>query len=274
MNYILIFFVAHWTSSVFCQTFFLHRYGAHSMFQMNRFWERFFHLATYITQGPSYLNPRAYAILHRMHHAYSDTEKDPHSPHYFKDVFSMMLVTKKTYDDFAYDRNEPERRFDGRVPTWPALDKLGQNWPVRILWCGGYIAFYYAFAPSAIWYALLPFHFLMGPTHGAIVNWGGHKYGYRNFDNKDKSVNSLFFDFLTFGELFQNNHHKFGMSPKFSARWFEVDPAWPLIRLFDFLGIIKITSQQRMRYPAPVQDGVGEPAAFIEPDADYPVAAE
>ena len=30
-------------------------------------------------------------------------------------------------------------------------------------------------------FLLLPVHFLMGPFHGAIVNWAGHKYGYRNF---------------------------------------------------------------------------------------------
>src|SRR5580658_1348377 len=68
---IAIFFVAHWQISVFFQTFFLHRYGAHRMFTMSKGWERFFHLCTYMTQGSSYLCPRAYAILHRMHHAYS-----------------------------------------------------------------------------------------------------------------------------------------------------------------------------------------------------------
>jgi len=76
----------------------------------------------------------------------------------------------------------------------------------------------------------------------------------------------LFVDFLTMGELFQNNHHKFGMAPKFAARWFEVDPAWPLIKLLSMLGIIELTSKQRMRYPAPVHEGQGEPAAFPEPD--------
>ena len=34
MTAILTLFVAHWTFSVFAQTFFLHRYGAHRMFTM------------------------------------------------------------------------------------------------------------------------------------------------------------------------------------------------------------------------------------------------
>ena len=59
---ILTFFFAHWFLCVFCQTFFLHRYGAHRMFTMSQGWERFFHLLTYVSQGPSYLHPRGYAI--------------------------------------------------------------------------------------------------------------------------------------------------------------------------------------------------------------------
>lgn len=249
MTVILVFFVTHWLLSVFCQTFFLHRYGAHRMFSLSRGWERAFHLLTYLAQGPSYLDPRGYAILHRMHHAYSDTERDPHSPLYYSNALSMMWATKHRYDDYAYRRVAPEARFDGGCPEWPTLDRLGQSWPMRLVWCAAYIAVYVAFAPSAWFFLLLPAHFIMGPIHGAIVNWGGHKYGYRNFENTDQSRNTLVFDFLTFGELFQNNHHEFGMSPNFAVRRFEIDPAYPIIKLLEALGIVKDLSPQRGRYP-------------------------
>jgi stearoyl-CoA desaturase (delta-9 desaturase) len=49
---------------------------------MNKFWERFFYLLAYISQGSSYVSPKVYAIMHWMHHAYADTEKDPHSPRF------------------------------------------------------------------------------------------------------------------------------------------------------------------------------------------------
>ncbi len=246
---IVIFFVAHWQLSVFCQTFFLHRYGAHRMFTMSQGWERFFQLLTYISQGSSYLVPRGYAVLHRMHHAFSDTEKDPHSPRNFSNVMTMMWKTKHEYDDYAYYRVEPEPRFDGGVPEWPALDKLGQSWPMRIVWMTGYTAFYYVFATEAWMWLLLPFHFVMGPIHGAIVNWCGHRYGYTNYKNGDDSKNSLPIDFVTLGELFQNNHHRYGMSPNFAARWFEIDPTYYVIKALVALGIIELNTSQKMRYP-------------------------
>jgi stearoyl-CoA desaturase (delta-9 desaturase) len=99
-------------------------------------------------------------------------------------------------------------------------------------------------------FALLPVHYIMGPVHGAIVNWCGHKYGYKNFDNGDHSKNTLVFDFLTAGELFQNNHHKFGMSPNFAARWFELDPTYQVMRVLDLVGIIDMSGAQVMRVPA------------------------
>jgi len=249
MAAIISFFVGHWLLSVFCQTFYLHRYGAHRQFELSKGWERFFHLLTYLTQGPSYLDPRGYAILHRMHHAYSDTERDPHSPVLVPNVLTMMWRTKLKYDDFAYDRVAPEPRFDGGYPEWPFIDRLAQSWPMRLVWCAGYTAFYVAFAPSVWWYLLLPAHFIMGPIHGAIVNYCGHAFGYRNFAAPDRSKNTLLVDFVTLGELFQNNHHEFSMSPNFAVRKFEIDPAYVVIRILAALGIVKNLSAQRGRYP-------------------------
>jgi stearoyl-CoA desaturase (delta-9 desaturase) len=248
---ILAFFVGHWMLSVFCQTFFLHRYGAHRMFTMSKGWERFFHALTYVSQGPSYLNPRGYAILHRQHHAFSDTPKDPHSPTNYSNAVTMMLSTKHRYDAYAYNREQPEARFLGGYPEWPALDKLGQSWAMRIAWGALYTLFYVHFATAWWMFLLLPAHYVMGPIHGAIVNWCGHCYGYRNFDNGDVSRNTLVFDFLTLGELFQNNHHKYGMSPNFAARWFEIDPCWQVMRVLSLVRIIDLgDAPQMMRYPA------------------------
>lgn len=210
------------------------------MFKMEPFWEKFFYLILLISQGSSFLNPRAYAILHRMHHAYSDTEKDPHSPHFFKDVFGMMIATKNMYMNYLKHKIEPEPAFRGNYPEWPLIDRIGDSWIWRIS-CGlFYIGFYIAFAEYWWMYLLLPIHFLMGPLHGAIVNWCGHKYGYSNHDNEDHSKNSLPWDFLLMGELFQNNHHKKPNSPNFATKWWEFDPTYPMMKVLHWMRIIRI----------------------------------
>ena len=237
---ILLFFTGHWYLSLFGQTFYLHRYAAHKMFTMSPFWEKFWYVYAWVTQGSSYLNARAYAILHRMHHAFSDTEKDPHTPHFFKEVFSMMWHTRKVYNGVLHGTAEVEEKFLKGYPTYPAVDRIADSWMSRLFFAGLYIAFYVVFAQYWWMYLLLPVHFLMGPVHGAIVNWAGHKYGYRNFNEKDQSKNTLIFDFLMLGELFQNNHHHAGARPNFAAKWWEIDPVYPIIKLMNRIGIIKL----------------------------------
>ncbi|MBH50178.1 MAG: acyl-CoA desaturase [Candidatus Marinimicrobia bacterium] len=238
---ISIFFTSHWFLSLFSQTFFLHRYSAHQMFTMNKFWERFFHLFTFISQGSSYLNARGYAVLHRLHHEHSDTKDDPHSPKYYKTVFGMMWKTKKIYSRLSTDKIKVKPSLLKNIPTWDLLDKIGDSWISRIIWGTAYFIFYLMFSPSLWFFLLLPIHFFMGPIHGAIVNWCGHKYGYRNFKEiRDRSTNTLPFDFITLGELFQNNHHKYPSRPNFGIRKFEFDPVYPIMRLLDKLSIIKL----------------------------------
>lgn len=255
--FIILFAVGHWYSSLFCQTFYLHRYAAHGQLIMSKFWEKFFHICTYLFQGASYLSPRAYAVLHRMHHAYSDTEDDPHSPHFSENPFTMMYKTKVIYAGLYERKILPDERFEKNIPEWDQLDKVGDSWYSRIGWILFYIAVYVLAIsvfklPGTHWamYALLPVHFVVGPLQGAIVNWCGHKYGYTNFDNHDKSRNTLFWDIFLMGELFQNNHHKFPARSNFATRWFEFDPLYPALIVLHKLGIARIKgykSRQKLK---------------------------
>jgi stearoyl-CoA desaturase (delta-9 desaturase) len=207
---------------------------------MNKFWEKFFYLFTYITQGSSYLSPRAYGVLHRMHHKYSDTDKDPHTPHQSTNAFSMMWKTKDIYNGILKGK-EVDKSLTKDLPSWKLIESIGDSWISRVLWGTFYALIYIWFVPTDMWYLflLLPIHFLMGPVHGAIVNWSGHMYGYQNFDNNDKSRNSLAIDVLMMGELYQNNHHKLPNRVNFGVKWFEFDPTYPIIRLLGWLGIIR-----------------------------------
>lgn len=240
MTIVLVLFAAHWMLSLFFQSSFHHRYASHRMFQLTPRGERVWHLLAYLVQGSSYLAPRVYAVLHREHHAYSDTAKDPHAPGFFSNVFSMMWATASRYSAHVDRRSTPEPRFLGNYPDWPLLDGIGSTWVARLGWGTLYTGVYFAVATAWWQFVFLPIHWLMGPIHGAIVNWCGHRYGYRNFDTGDASRNSLPFDFLTLGELFQNNHHRASGRLNFAVRWFEFDPTYAVLRVLDRLRVIRI----------------------------------
>ena len=240
MLIILLFFIAHWYLSLFMQTFLQHRYAAHAAFSMNKFWERFFFIVTYITQGSSYVSPRVYAIMHRMHHAYTDTDKDPHSPAFDKNIFSMMWRVHLCTSGIYKNDEDIEPRFLKNVPNWPALDRLAYSNLSRLSWIAVYVLFYIKFAPSAWFFLLLPVHILMVPVQGVIINWFAHKYGSKNFKMKNTSTNLFKVDLIMMGEAYHNNHHKSPSSTNFGFRWHEVDPTYAVIRFFSWLKIIKI----------------------------------
>lgn len=238
---ILIFFIAHWFLSLFSQTFFYHRYASHAAFSMSRGWEKFFYIFSYITQGASYMSPRAYAIMHRMHHAFTDTEKDPHSPKYQKNVVEMMKRTNTIYMSIYHGRIPVDEKFMKNIPDWPAFDRWALTWTSSVFWSLVYIGYYVLFATAWWMYLLIPIHILMGPVHGTIINWFAHKYGYTNFKVNNTSKNLLPFDFLMLGESYHNNHHKYPSSVNFGGvRWHELDPVYFIIRIMDWLHIIHI----------------------------------
>jgi len=236
---ICIIFVLHWYLSLFSQTFFLHRYAAHQSFKMNRKWERFFFILTYLTQGSSYLSPRAYAILHRLHHAYTDREQDPHSPSYDGNVFKMMWRTRNTYNAILYEQLTIDDKFKKNVPEWRSFDRWANSWFSRLLWVGIYATIYVLIAPPLICWLLLPVQMLMSPVHGVIINWFAHKYGRRTFETDNTSRNLLKVDWLMFGEGYHNNHHMYPTRANFAASKGEFDFCYPFIVLFKKMKVIR-----------------------------------
>lgn len=240
----LVLLMTHCFLSLFCQSFFLHRYCSHNMFKMNKFWERFFYLLTFITQGPSFLNPTYYAILHRKHHKHSDTYMAPHSPINSKNIWQMMLRTFKHYKKILSSQGlKPELDEKINCPKWNTLDCFAESSMNIYMWIFIYISTYYLFNSEPIYYLLLPLHFLLVPIRGAIVNWFEHSVGYRDFSIAAESRNSFPVDLVLMGELYQNNHHKFGQKFNFAHHWFEIGLTYQISKIFSRFGIISIQGQ-------------------------------
>ena len=238
---IAIFMFVMWYGGLFFQTFFLHRYSAHQAFTMSKFTEKVFFVLTWIFQGSNYLSAYGYGIMHRMHHAYADTEDDPHSPKYDESIIKMMWKTKTIYSAITSKKYPVDKRFLHNVPEWTAFDTFARSWVSRLLWGAGYFFFFLNFATAWWQWIFLPMAWLMAPIHGVIINWFAHIYGYVNFKVGDTSKNLLPFDFLMMGESYHNNHHKHGSRPNFGGvRWHEIDPTYLIILLLDKIGVIKL----------------------------------
>ena len=240
MLIILLFLVTHWYLSLFMQTFMQHRYAAHGAFSMTKAWERFFYIVTYLAQGSSYISPRVYAIMHRMHHAYTDTENDPHSPKYDSNLLKMMWRSRQVSSNLYNGKVITEPRFLKNLPDWPMLDRIGNSLWSRLGWITVYVLFYIRFAPGGWWFLLLPIHILMVPIQGVIINWFAHKYGNVNFKVNNTSTNLFKVDLLMMGEAYHNNHHKNPSGTNFGFRWYELDATYLVIRFFGWLKIIRI----------------------------------
>jgi len=207
---------------------------------MTKFWERFFYLVAYITQGSSYVSPRVYAIMHRMHHAYADTDQEPHSPKNDKNLFIMMWHLRQLSTRIFKKKIVIEPRFLKNLPDWRKLDRAAHALVSRLGWIVLYILVYIFISPSGWWFFLLPVHILMLPLQGVIINWFAHKYGSVNFKVKNTSTNLFKVDLVMMGEAYHNNHHKNPSATNFGFRWFELDPTYIIMRFFNWLRIIRI----------------------------------
>ena len=240
---IIYLFLILWYGGLFFQTFFLHRYAAHQSFTMSKTIERITYILTWLFQGSNYLSAYGYGVMHRMHHAYADTEKDPHSPKYDENIFAMMWRTKSIYQNINKKKINVDKRFIKNVPQWYRFDRIASSKISRTIWIILYFIFFLKFA--SVWWLWLffPVILFMAPIHGAIINWFGHIYGYSNFKIKDTSKNLLPFDFLMMGEAYHNNHHKHGNRANFGGvRWHEIDPTYYIMKVLNKLGIIKLKS--------------------------------
>jgi stearoyl-CoA desaturase (delta-9 desaturase) len=237
---ILIFFAIHWYASLFFQSVFHHRYSAHRVFTMTKAWERVFYIGCFITQGSSYISAATYGIMHRLHHAHTDTPEDPHSPSITPNPFAMMWMTRNSYFDLYKGATVVEDKYKKDLPVWEAFDRIAHNWITRILWIAAYTTFYYFFVTAWWQWLLLPATIIMGSLQGVVVNWWAHVFGYRNYAVNNTSKNILPFDPIFWGESFHNNHHQHPGKPNNADKWFEVDMGYLAMRGMHALKIIKI----------------------------------
>jgi stearoyl-CoA desaturase (Delta-9 desaturase) len=248
-------------------TLFYHRGFAHRAIQMKPWLEWFvIHFGNWLTG----LDPKGWVCMHRLHHKHSDAKGDPHSPG--QDGFFAILYTQlKSYKKILVGLHRRQDPYHSMVADLEfPISWLNRK---RVWWMPYAVHAAIGVVIGLVWgYWLLGGAYFLGimshPIEGWMVNSFGHARGGRNFDNGDNSRNNHVVAWLIMGEGFQNNHHMYPSSAKFSYRASEIDMGYAVCRVFETLGMLKINREKLI--PAPP----ARAAARDEVPAPVPSVAE
>jgi stearoyl-CoA desaturase (delta-9 desaturase) len=209
---------------------------------------------------------------HRKHHAFTDEEGDPHSPHghggglkgalhglYHAHV-GWLFVTQGRAD---------RRRYARDLMDDPVMKRISKS-----------------FLPNALLGLLVPFAIgfaVTGRIEGALTAllWGGlvrifllhhvtwsinsvcHFFGRRRFAVDDHSTNVFWLALPSLGESWHHNHHAFPRSARHGMRWWEVDVSGLIILGMKKLGlardVVTISPEKQAERMAPRR--TAEPSA-------------
>jgi len=234
-----VFFAIHWYAAYFLQAFFHHRYASHNHITMSKRTEKFFFFCCFFIHGSSYMSPYVYGVMHRVHHIHADEPGDPHSPHDEPNFFKLMFLTRNNYQKFYTSQIAIGENLKRNLPEWNSFEKIVHNWISRGCWILAYITFYILFATAWWMYLLLPITITMAAFQANVVNWWGHKFGYKNYKLKNNSTNMFPIDVFFIGDAYHNNHHKYPGKIKNSHRWFELDMTYHFINAMHNLKILR-----------------------------------
>ena len=206
---------------LFAVTVFYHRGFAHRAFSAPRLtWFVFALLGVTATQrGPIW-----WAGIHRLHHQYADTERDPHNSSkgfwhshmlWFlrNDILDIRLDQFKDLSEFA------EIRWMNRNDLLVSI-----AFAVLIFLLG--VALQPLFPGTNGWQMLVWGYFIstVALMHATfLVNSMGHRRGKRTHETQDDSRNLWWLALFTMGEGWHNNHHRFAWSARLGHRWWQID---------------------------------------------------
>jgi len=233
---LVVVFVMHWVCGGIGICLGYHRLLTHAGFETHRWIKRAIAtIGCLAGEGP----PMMWVANHRLHHARSDQEGDPHSPNdggWWSHVF-WVTFNVGGKDSGAYFRKwAPDLYRDKYIRM---LDYVFI--PSNVVLSGIIMAIGYAIGgwPMAwswlVWGVGVRMVFVLHSTW--LVNSASHMWGYRNYETRDLSRNNWWVALLTYGEGWHNNHHAHPRMAKHGHKWWEFDMTFRTIRLMQLVGL-------------------------------------
>jgi stearoyl-CoA desaturase (delta-9 desaturase) len=194
---------------------------------------------------------------HRKHHAHTDVEGDPHSPHVGHGSGMAGLWHAHTGWLMETQGQADWRKYARDLYEDPAMRSIGRRFPLLV--------FVSLALPTLAGWALHDFT-LSGALQGLV--WGGlvriflvhhvtwsvnsvcHFFGRRRFDIDDRSTNVAWLSVLSLGESWHHNHHAFPRSATHGLRRWEIDPSGLIIATLERTGlawnVIRISPERQL----------------------------
>lgn len=213
-------------------TIFLHRSQAHRALDLHPIASHFFRFWLWMTSG---VVTKEWAAIHRKHHAKVETDEDPHSPQ-TRGLKKVFFEGAELYRAEAKNQETLDRYGEGTPDDWMERYVYTPHSRAGVVSMLIINFILFGFAGVALWAGQMMFMPLFA---AGVINGIGHYVGYRNFEPNDTSRNVTPFGIFLGGEELHNNHHAYASSAKFSAKWWEVDMGWNVIRLMQLFGLAK-----------------------------------
>jgi stearoyl-CoA desaturase (delta-9 desaturase) len=176
---------------------------------------------------------------HRKHHAHTDKEGDPHSPHgHGSGLKGAVKGLWYAHMGWLFDRagQAEHARYARELYEDRGMQRIHRLFPLWVL-IGLAIPFGLGYAidgtlggalAAALWGGAVRIFLLHHVTWS--INSVCHFFGTRRFAVDDQSTNVFWLAPLSMGESWHHNHHAFPRSAAHGLRWYEVDPTAYVIR--------------------------------------------
>jgi stearoyl-CoA desaturase (delta-9 desaturase) len=237
--------VLYYVTGLIGITFGYHRMLTHHGFQAPRWLENFAALCgTLSCQG----GPINWVATHRVHHAYSDTVRDPHDVNrgFWHAHFGWLAHLRCDLADFnEYKHYAPDL---AKRPFFVFLE----NYMIHLQFALGFVLFvlggmvfgrvaggfdFHMATSLIVWGIFVRMVVLYHATW--CVNSVAHVFGVNANKINDNSKNNVLVSLLAFGEGWHNNHHAQARLARHGWRWWQLDQTWIMIRLLETVGLLK-----------------------------------
>ena len=201
-------------------------------------------LGTMSVEGPVI----SWVADHRKHHAFSDRDGDPHSPHVGRAPGLRGALAGLFHAHvgwlFIHTQRGCRERYAPDLLADPVIERINSTF---LLWAALGLAVPFGLGIAIghtlktgltclLWGGLVRMLVVHHVTYS--INSLCHCFGRRPFDTDDESRNLAWLSPFTFGEAWHNNHHAFPTSAIHGLKSWQFDPSGYLILMLERLGLV------------------------------------